>query len=228
VNLTAAESRNGIVRLIGTLTANVLVTTLNQGFQIVENMTSGPFSVSFQRNGVGSPVTIPQGTAALIVTDGTSGARIDADNKAEFPSGFSMLCLDAAPPTGWTVQATNNRGIMVNSTSGGALGGSAGFTDIFTTRGLTGTIFGTAITVAQMPPHNHYITCANDDDDFASIPARSNAAGPTVGNTAISTVGGGQAHDHAMSINNLNMSLADIIASGITDVDDVHRHPYSS
>ena len=222
VNLTAAESRNGILRLIVTLTGAVLVTTLNQGFQIVENLTSGAFAVTFQRFGVGSPVTIPQNTAALISTDATNGTRIDADNKTEFDSGFRMFCSNTVAPTGWTAIATNNnRGIQVVSANGGVQGGSATFTDTFTTRGLTGTVNGTAITEAQMPLHGHparYSTGANKDcdgfggiglptDNLVNFPAYTGALGSTAGQQ-IGGTGGGQAHDHGLSINNLNMNLA--------------------
>jgi hypothetical protein len=134
----------------------VLVTTLCNGETIVENMTTGAFTVTFQRPGVGSPVTIPQGTRAVVVTDVTNGARVAADNRQEFPPGTRLLFTQAVAPTGWTQLVTNaNRGIRITSGSGGVQAGSAGFTDIFMSRGLSGTVNGTAITIDQMPAHTH-------------------------------------------------------------------------
>lgn len=228
VNLTAAESRNGILRLIGTLSADVLVTTLNQGFQIVYNQTSGPFSVSFQRLGVGSPVIIQQNTAALITTDATNGTQTGADSKPEFNSGFRMPCFNTVAPTGWTALATNNnRGIQVVSAGGGVQGGRATFTDTFQTRGLTGTVTGTAITTAQMPAHRHFTLVDGGVGDPGSggpgattqvfrdftggsstnhYTMQGSGSDASIGRT--SQVGSSTAHDHGLSINNLNLNLA--------------------
>ena len=60
VVLSAEESENLILRLIGTLTGAVLVTTACKGMTIVENVTSGAFAVTFG-NGVGSPITMALG-----------------------------------------------------------------------------------------------------------------------------------------------------------------------
>lgn len=229
VDLDAAESRNAIVRLTGTLTGNVLVTTLANGFQIVENATSGAFTVTFQKNGVGSAVTIPQGTRALVIMDATNGARVGADNQTEFASGMKLFTSSAAAPTGWTAQAGNaNRGIRIAGSGGGATGGSADFTDIFTTRGITGTVGGTAISEAQMPVHHHFVFAntsshANGSNgNITNTQYVSAYAGfgnsnsytmdhPTDGTTAnaglSSDTGSGQQHDHTVSINNLNMNL---------------------
>ncbi len=75
VTLSATESGNAIVRLTGTLLANVQVTTACQGYQFVENFTSGAFNVTYT-NGVGSPVTIPQGTVVLLAIDATNGCYL--------------------------------------------------------------------------------------------------------------------------------------------------------
>jgi hypothetical protein len=224
VDLSATESRNAIVRLTGTLTGNVLVTTLAQGFQIVENATSGAFAVTFQLNGVGSAVTIPQGTRALVITDATNGARVGADNQTEFASGFKMFTSSSVAPTGWTAQAGNaNRGIRVAASGGGNTGGSADFTDIFTTRGITGSVGGTAISEAQMAAHQHFVINTDSNSSNNAVTASNYiqdqyaAAGSNAydlsGTSTPATVGlssskgGGQTHDHTVTINNLNMNL---------------------
>jgi hypothetical protein len=206
VVLDATESQNAIVRLIGTLTGNVLVSTLANGSTIVENATSGAFTVTFKKDGVGSAVTIPQGTRALVALDVTNGARTAADNQTEFPAGFKMFTSSSAAPTGWTTLGTNtNRGIRIAGT-GGVQGGSAGFTDIFTTRGITGTVGGTAITIAQLAAHTHTVPMNIGDDAFGTEPRA--AATPNAATVQTDPTGGGAAHDHSLSINNLNMSLA--------------------
>jgi hypothetical protein len=60
VTLSTPQSRTLILRLIGTLTGAVQITTLCQGLTLIENYTSGAFAVTFT-NGVGIPVTVPQG-----------------------------------------------------------------------------------------------------------------------------------------------------------------------
>lgn len=81
VTLSATEAQNGIVRLIGTLSADVIVTTPCIGSWYVENLTSGNFRVAFQFTaGVGSAVIPPQGTRSAIISDGTNGLRFGASN----------------------------------------------------------------------------------------------------------------------------------------------------
>lgn len=80
--LSATESQNLIVRLTGTLSANVQVTTACLGVSIVENLTSGAFNVTFT-NGVGTPVTIPQGHRATVITDATNGPRVAGSSQID-------------------------------------------------------------------------------------------------------------------------------------------------
>jgi microcystin-dependent protein len=107
--LTAAESRTAILRFTGVLTADVLVTTLCQGFTFVENLCSGAFNVTFTNAltyggaGVGTPVTIPQGGGYVVASDAVNGSRLvlpttgtgaaTAGRIGEFPG--------TTVPTGW-------------------------------------------------------------------------------------------------------------------------------
>lgn len=92
VTLTSEESQYLILRLTGTLTANVQVTTAAQGMTIVENLTDGAFAVTFT-NGVGTPVTVAQGSSAVIITDTTNGPR-DATNQTFTISDFGKTLVD--------------------------------------------------------------------------------------------------------------------------------------
>lgn len=77
VTLSATESQSAILRLTGTLTANVQVTTACAGFFFVENLTTGSFTVTIT-NGV-SGVTAPQSTRVTMIADATNGVRIAAN-----------------------------------------------------------------------------------------------------------------------------------------------------
>jgi hypothetical protein len=75
VSLTSTQSQYGIIRLNGTLSGAVQITTSNKGFTIIDNATTGSYAVTFT-NGVGSAVAVPQGFVTLVITDATYGARV--------------------------------------------------------------------------------------------------------------------------------------------------------
>jgi hypothetical protein len=96
VDLSATESRSLIVRLNGTLTGNVLVTTEAIGMTIVENLTSGAFAVTFAQNpAVGSAVTLVQGSRNIVITDGTNGPRLLVAPASETVAGVVELATTA-------------------------------------------------------------------------------------------------------------------------------------
>ena len=76
---SAGQIQNLIVNLTGTLLANVTVSCANAGFNIVENLTTGAFAVTWQANfgagAVGTAWVIPQGYRGLFYSDTTNGAR---------------------------------------------------------------------------------------------------------------------------------------------------------
>jgi len=121
-------------------------------------------------------------------------AQVNAIPLSTFPTGTKMLFIQAAPPTGWTINGSHdNRAIrIVADGSGGANGGSFGFTTIFA-RSATD---GYALTIAEMPSHSHPI-------DGTKIGA---SGGPGLGfanpgfassGASSQPVGGGAAHSHA-------------------------------
>lgn len=89
VLLSASESQNAIIRLDGTITTAIQVTTSCQGFHFVENLTSGSYAVTIA-NGVGTPVELTQGKRHLVVFDSTNGPRLVAS---------SITSADYAAPT---------------------------------------------------------------------------------------------------------------------------------
>lgn len=220
VDLSSTESQQLICRLIGTLSGNVLVRTTAKGMTLVENATSGAFTVTFayQSGGstVGSAVTIAQSTAALIATDGTNGARRDADNAAEFAAATSMVFVQAAAPTGWTKQSTDQRAIRVATGSGGGTGGTVDFTTAFASQAISGSVGNTAITTDQMPSHSHeYIPntqiqrdgSGNSSGTFVMMADGNNNATLATVTSAIATTGGGQTHSHTFTGNAVNLAV---------------------
>lgn len=109
VNLTVAESKRAIVRLIGTLTTNVRVTTVCQGFTMVENLTSGGFNVTFANSVtygggiVGTPVTVPQGGRYVVVSDSANGSRLMLPAASATASTVGMIAdfVGVTVPSGW-------------------------------------------------------------------------------------------------------------------------------
>jgi hypothetical protein len=111
VTLTSAQSGTAILRLIGTISTNINVVTLCQGFTFVENLTSGAFTVTID-NGVGTPVTLPQGGGSIVIFDATNGPRL------AIPSGGTMASqnANAVAITGGTISGITDLAIADGGT----------------------------------------------------------------------------------------------------------------
>jgi len=72
VTLSATQSGAMILTLNGTLTGNRNVTTSKQGICVVENNTSGNYTVTYT-NGVGASVVVPRGVATVVASDSSNG-----------------------------------------------------------------------------------------------------------------------------------------------------------
>jgi microcystin-dependent protein len=72
VTLSAAESKAAILQLGGTLSGNVQITTVTNGFCLIRNATTGAYLVTFT-NGVGAVALIPQGMSTMVHIDATNG-----------------------------------------------------------------------------------------------------------------------------------------------------------
>lgn len=75
VTLSATQAASALLRLTGALSGAVAITTSNNGFQFIENLTTNAFAVTIT-NGFGSPLTIPQGSVTPVIMDGTNGCRM--------------------------------------------------------------------------------------------------------------------------------------------------------
>lgn len=69
------------------------------------------------------------------------------------PAGTTTVFYQAAAPLGWSISAGfTDHTIQVNATAGGTTGGATGYSTMFQ---AAWTSDGTAISVAQLPAHNH-------------------------------------------------------------------------
>lgn len=202
VILNASESQNAIVRLTGTLSASVQVTTSCKGFHFVENLcTLGGYTVTIT-NGV-SGVSVPYGRHVLIF-DGTNGSRISGSDS--FVTGTKMLFQQTSAPTGWTkATGDDDKALRVVSGTVGS-GGSTAFSSIFAAR----TIDVTNLPVSSPwsisdPGHTHTTNAMTQSGsgtpcyygtNIAFVSATINSA--TTGITLGSNSGGGQTIDFAV------------------------------
>jgi hypothetical protein len=216
VDLSAAESRMLRLVLNGTLTGNVLVTTLAIGMTIIENACTGNFTVTFQKFGVGTPVTVPNGTNVLVTT-GASGnpSTIGVD----FPTGTRMAFQQTTPPAGWIKDTTTsglNNSAMRIVTGSVVNGGTADFSTTFASRTPAGTVGDTALSTSQIPSHQHFefntdtVVTTGTNLNNGTYPVQfSGSAGSAAyaisGSATVSTVGltsptgGSQVHAHSFT-----------------------------
>jgi hypothetical protein len=224
--LSSTEIQNLVVKLSGALLENVTVFSACIGFFIVENNTSGAFSVtiqavtstSFPSSGstVGSGIVIGQGSRNFFVSDQAVGIR-RADTSL-LPSGTVTDFFQASAPTGWTQVVTLNDFAMriVSGTGGGSHAGS-GF--------LGGSTDGHALVIGEMPSHGHTYTDPGHTHTYqnpaffnsnvasggANLPLNTpqntlNTGNSTIGIT-INNTGGGGSHSHNLS----GLSMIDLI-----------------
>jgi microcystin-dependent protein len=102
---SSGQMQNSIIQLVGSILANITVSSSAQGFCFVENLCSGSFAVTWQANfgsgAVGSAVLLPAGSRTLIISDTSSGARPVVTSQATVPSGALQPFAGSSAPSGW-------------------------------------------------------------------------------------------------------------------------------
>ena len=99
VTLSSAQAGAAILRITGTLTGNVQVTSACQGFTYVENLTTGNFTVSIT-NGVGTPLVLAQSSGSNVIFDATNGARLGS-GAGFVPPGVPLPYAGTVSPPGF-------------------------------------------------------------------------------------------------------------------------------
>lgn len=212
VLLTQLQAQNAMLRMTGTLTANVDVSpnsgasVLMVGFYYFENLTSGSFTVTMS-NSAGS-VALPQGRRGVFWIDTTNGPRIvsivGSSTADPIPAGSRTLFYNTSVPAGWTVVAIDNYALKVVSSSGGVTSGSVGYTTVF---GRT-QVEGTTLTLNQIPSHGHTVTYGATSDNLV---AGGNTVVTSIGSGANSAstgnAGGGSIHYHDIDMRVLTAAV---------------------
>jgi microcystin-dependent protein len=123
ITLSTGQDQTAILRLTGAISTNITVTTACQGFKMVENYTTGNYSVIIS-NGGSVSAYVPQNTPTILIADPTNGVR---------PASYGVPCGTLIPfcgnataimPGGWLFAA----GQAVSRTS---------FVGLFNTIGTT-------------------------------------------------------------------------------------------
>ena len=133
-----------------------------------------------------------------------SSAALDATAKANavIPSGTRMLFQQTNAPSGWTKDTTHNdKALRVVSGAAGS-GGSVDFSAAF----VTGTVGGTALTIEQIPAHDHGTPAYARDGSSAHLGDGGGTA--TFPGLKTAQTGGGLPHSHSI---NLAIKYVDII-----------------
>lgn len=205
----ADQGRHFGLRMTGSLSADVTVTyTAPEKIYFVNNETIGGNNV-IMNNG-STKVTVGNGTAALIATNGANSYAI-----RNFESGTRLAFNQNSAPVGWSVITSASHAgaglrIVNAATSGGQVGGSNEFTSVFNTAinvsvqgsteaaTLTGNTAETTLTIAQIPPHTHSITLRDPSDTQSAFNAGS-SDDIVVGSDTTGSTGGGDGHSHSLS-----------------------------
>lgn len=194
VTLSATESQAAILRLTGTLSANVQITTSCIGFFFVENLTTGAFTVTVRNSSVSTAATLPQGNRSTLISDASNGVRI-ASTDGIIPSGTAMLFVQTAAPLGWTKSTTHNDKALRVVSGTASSGGSTVFSTVFAAR-----------TISQANLPNITLTSSSNGDHAHTYTTYSNFTGQGSGsavcwrNEATATTSTAGAHTHTVPL----------------------------
>ncbi len=124
------------------------------------------------------------------------------------PSGTVMSFFQANAPTSWTkLTSHNNKAIRVVSGTGGGSGGTQPFTTAFASRGVSGSVGATTLSISQIPSHSHSMQLAS----FGSNPGGASGGAAPFYNGAsgvwTNNTGGGGSHSHSFSGTSIDMTV---------------------
>lgn len=202
VALTQLQTQNGMIRMTGTLTANVVISpdtgVLMRGFYCFENLCTGNYTVTLSN--AGGSVVLPKARRGILWIDTTNGPRIisivGSTSADPIPVGTVMVFYQAAAPTGWTIStALNDYALKIVSSGGGTTSGILSYTTVFS-RTLTDYY---ALNTNEIPSHTHgYVTF----NGFVTAAPGGTAASFCFQSQTLSSLatGGGSGHAHGIDL----------------------------
>lgn len=148
-------------------------------------------------------------TASAVMDGDTAGGELAGTypnpTLKSIPAGTKMLFQQTNAPPGWVKDVThNNKALRVVSGTASS-GGATAFTSVFGSGKVTG---GTALTVAQMPAHDHDIQAISGNGGVSVGLSNDGTSGAADNTAAVRSEGSGDAHDHTLS---LDLQYVDLI-----------------
>lgn len=121
VVLSNTQDQMTILRISGTMSANIAVTSAAQGFKIVENKTSGAYTLTVN-TGIGTPLAISQGGSSLVIMDETNGPRLGVNiggtGSSSLTTGtFGLLMLATSTWNAGRELVSNSQSVTASSAS---------------------------------------------------------------------------------------------------------------
>jgi hypothetical protein len=179
------------------------------GVLSVSNGGTGATSQSDAANAILPPQSGQSGN--YLITNGTT-ASWSSISGTTFPAGTQLVFAQATAPVGWTqvVNASyNDAAIRITAGSGGATGGSLGFSTLFSATSTysgginitSGQVGNTTLSVNQMASHNHTQSTRARRPWAGATGAEGspNSFGSQISDTLTTTnTGGSQSHTHSL------------------------------
>lgn len=155
--------------------------------------------------------TFPHWSAANAGNRGITWTSFQADLLSEWQTAghvFSAgprILFQSTPPVGWTLEsgAAYNDAALRFTTTTPTTGGSVAFSSLFASQTLTGTIGGSALSIAQLATHDHSDGSASGSVNVAA--GSDVTIKPNTGTTG--TAGSSSTHTHSLSMNAFNMAV---------------------
>lgn len=126
-----------------------------------------------------------------------------------FAAGVSMLFYNASAPTGWTHDTSSldhALRVVAGAGVGGTSSGSVGFSSVFASQSVSGTVGSTTLTTSQIPAHTHTYS----DVDNSGTPSGGTYFTGSIGNLTTKTsgsTGSGGSHTHTFTGTAINLAV---------------------
>lgn len=225
-------------KVLGTLVGSTTVTELPISVDATGQAMTPPSGSTAARPAAPTPgmLRFNSTTSYLETYNGAAWSPVEV-----FPVGTRMLFQQTAAPTGWTKDTSiNDRALRVVSGAVGS-GGTVAFSTAFANRSVsgnvsdttaTGSIGGTALTVGQLPSHQHFtvastgtgtlsnVTYVRDTADYSSNYSYNLTGSTTVASTGLtSAAGSGETHTHSFTGSAHNHSFSTTLDLAVAYVD---------